>query len=167
MPLGDRLDPAPSGVCGPFGTPSRQRWCARASPRAQCFRCHSGPTLSDADGSLGTGSGNRPFDIGVGLRPENEDDGCAGGPGDPTLPLPEDLRRFSTSPLVGVARTAPFFHDNAAPDLRSAVSHYISTAFRFSEAALIMERARIILSEDEIDDLVAFLEAISVDPSAD
>ena len=66
-------------------------------------------------------------------------------------------------PLDGVV----CFHDNAAPDLRSAVSHYISTAFRFSEAALIMERDRIFLSEDEIDDLVAFLEAISVDPSAD
>ena len=59
------------------------------------------------------------------------------------------------------------FRDNSAPDPRSAVSHYTSTAFWFSEAALIMERVRIILSEDEIDDLVAFLEAISVDPGAD
>ncbi len=30
-----------------------------------------------------------------------------------------------------------------------------------------MERNKIVLSDDEIDDLVVFLEAISVDPSAD
>jgi cytochrome c peroxidase len=137
-----------------------------ASGSAQCFRCHSGPVLADADGSIGTGTGNQGFDIGIAFRAENADDGCAGGPGDPSLPLPEDFKRFSTPALIGIARTAPFFHDNSAPDLRSAVSHYGSAAFAFSEAGVQMEGFRIALTESEIDDLVAFLEAISVDPSA-
>jgi cytochrome c peroxidase len=131
---------------------------------AQCFRCHSGPVLSDADGSLGTGTGNQEFDIGVVFRPENEDDGCMGGPGDPEVPLPPEFRRFSTPPLVGVAETGPFFHDNSAQDLRSAVSHYTTPAFEGSESGLLMERFAIDLTDQDVDDLVSFLRAISLDP---
>ena len=40
------------------------------------------------------------------------------------------------------------------------------SAFTSSEAGLQMEQFPIVLTEPEIDDLVAFLEAISVDPSA-
>lgn len=136
-----------------------------ATGSAQCFRCHSGPTLSDADGSLGRGAGNLEFDIGIGFLPRNTDDGCAGGPGDPSLALPGDFRRFSISPLLGIARFEAFFHDNSVPDLRSAVAHYTSLSFRFSEAGLLMERFRIEMTGDEVDDVVAFLEALSVDPS--
>lgn len=135
--------------------------------QARCSLCHSGPTLSDADGSLGLGTGNLAFDIGIAFRDENDDDGCAGGPGDPDASFPSEFRRFSTPPLIGVAATAPFFHDHSAFDLGSAVSHYASNEFQSSEAAGIMEQigAMIILTDAEIDDIVAFLAAISIDPT--
>jgi len=132
---------------------------------AQCFRCHSGPTLSDADGSLGMGTGNAEFDIGIAFLPHNGDDGCAGGPGDPAAALPGDFRRFSTPSLLGVANLVAFFHDNSVSDFRSAVSHYTSPPFEFSEANLLMEEFTIVMTDGEVDDIVAFLEAISVDPS--
>lgn len=51
------------------------------------------------------------------------------------------------------------------PDLRSAVAHYTSLSFRFSSAGVLMERFRIEMTGDEVDVVVAFLEALSVDPS--
>jgi cytochrome c peroxidase len=46
-----------------------------------------------------------------------------------------DLRefgRFDVPTLFGIARTAPYFHDNSAPDLRAVIDHY-QTMFRFLE----------------------------------
>ena len=135
--------------------------------QAHCSACHSGPALSDADGRLQAGTGNEVFDIGVAFRVENEDDGCSGGPGDSDISFPSEFRRFSTPTLLGVANTAPYFHDNSATDLRSAVDHYALDFFLSTEAGNIMEQngLRTDLSEDEIDDIVLFLEAISVDPT--
>lgn len=135
--------------------------------QAHCSACHSGPTLSDADGTLQTGIGNEVFDIGVAFRVENEDDGCSGGPGDSDISFPSEFRRFSTPTLLGIANTAPYFHDNSAADLRSAVDHYALDFFPSTEAGNIMEQngLRTNMSADEIDDIVSFLEAISVDPT--
>ena len=135
--------------------------------QAHCSACHSGPALSQADGTLQTGTGNEVFDIGVAFRMENEDDGCAGGPGDRDISFPSEFRRFATPPLLGVAQTAPYFHDNSAADLRAAVDHYALDFFLSTEAGNIMEQngLRTDLSEEEIDDIVIFLEAISVDPT--
>ncbi|NRA03162.1 MAG: hypothetical protein HRU00_11250 [Myxococcales bacterium] len=136
-------------------------------PQAQCSTCHSGPVLADADGSLGTGTGNLAFDTGVVNLPANLDDGCSGGPGDPTLPLPAEdagTRRFSTPALVGVNLTAPFFHDNSVSSLLLAVNFYDSAEFAASPAAARLP-APIVINFAQQNQIVAFLEAISVDPS--
>jgi cysteine-rich repeat protein len=139
-----------------------------ATGSAQCFRCHSGPVLASANGSLGTGVGNLGFNTGVSDRPVNDDDGCQGGPGDPTLPLPLEQgggRKFNIPPLVGVARTAPFFHDNSAPTLLDAVAFYDSVEFALSPAGLLMPEP-VLLTAQDIGDIAALLEAVSVDPGS-
>jgi cytochrome c peroxidase len=136
-------------------------------PSAQCSVCHSGLVLSNADGSLGRGTGNLAFDTGVVDLPANRDDGCIGGPFDPTLPLPLEAggnREFSTPPLVGVATTAPFFHDNSVSTLVEAVQFYDTTQFRQSPAAALLPSEVILPFADALD-IAAFLEAISVDPA--
>jgi cytochrome c peroxidase len=74
---------------------------------AQCSRCHSGPALADADGSLGMGTGNLAFNTGVVNVGINANDGCVGGPGDPTIPLPADSPLFITGRNTGWARVYP------------------------------------------------------------
>jgi cytochrome c peroxidase len=135
---------------------------------AQCSTCHSGPALAHADGSLGLGTGNLAFDNGVVNLGVNNNDGCFGGPGDPTIPLPSEPagREFSTPPLLGVANTAPFFHDHSVETLFDAVSFYASVTFLTSPAGLLLPTPSAFSIEDTLD-LVAFLEAISVDPPPD
>jgi len=141
--------------------------------KGQCGRCHNGQALDTADGSLGT-DGNGPidvFDIGVQNIVANDDDGCSGGTFDPTLPLPLEnngVRDFHDSPLIGIARTAPFFHDASAPTLRDAVVHYTSGRFRNSPAGQLLP-TDIDLTKDpvgnsEVDRIVDFLNAVSFVP---
>ena len=104
---------------------------------AKCSECHGGVALAEAATSLG--GGNQAFDTGVVNLPVN------------TTPPPEcpecpplreleagGLREFSTPPLVGVAATAPFFHDNSVPTLRDAVAFYDSAQFNLSPAATLV-----------------------------
>lgn len=135
--------------------------------KGHCFRCHGGPTRSKADGSLGTGAGNLTFNTGVSQLAQNDDDGCVGGSGDPTLALPAEAdgaREFETPPLVGAARTAPFFHDNSVAELRDAVAFYTSDEFAASPAGQLLP-SPVEMTDQDIDDIVSFLEAISLDPS--
>jgi cytochrome c peroxidase len=135
-------------------------------PLAQCFRCHSGPTLADADGSLGTGTGNLNFNTGVVNKIANQDDGCIGGPGDPTDPLPEEdggNREFNTISLLGVGITGPFFHDGSSKTLRRAVDHYRTFTFINSPAGQLMPTPTAFTNLNA-SDITAFLEAISVNP---
>ena len=134
-------------------------------PQAQCSRCHSGPALANADGTLGSGFGNVSFNTGVVDLPANLDDGCVGGPGDPVAALPPEaggIRVFSTPQLLGVANTAPFFHDSSEPTLTGAVLFYDSAEFATSPAAALLG-SPIVISFADVLDIVAFLEAISVD----
>ena len=83
-----------------------------------------------------------------------------------TIPLPAEAggnREFSTPPLLGVANTAPFFHDNSSDTLFDAVSFYVSATFLTSPAAALLPQPSIFSIADTLD-MVAFLEAISVDP---
>jgi cytochrome c peroxidase len=59
----------------------------------------------------------------------------------------DDIDRFKTPSLRGLAARAPYFHNGIAPTLKDVVRHY--------EAALDFEFTR-----EERDDLVAFLEAL-------
>jgi len=87
---------------------------------ASCFRCHSGPLLSDFDfhaiamPQIGPGQG-------VGFE-GHEDFGREHVTGDP-----EDRYKFRTAPLRNVALTAPYGHAGAFNTLEEIVRHYRGT----------------------------------------
>ncbi|HYH46405.1 MAG TPA: hypothetical protein VEG34_12040, partial [Thermoanaerobaculia bacterium] len=98
---------------------------------AKCFNCHTGAVLADATPALG--GGNRNFNTGVGnlrINLENRPENPGGGA------LPREIggsREFNTPPLIGVAETAPFFHDSSVATLREAVAFYDSPEFAASQ----------------------------------
>ena len=93
------------------------------SDQSKCFQCHSGTTLSQADGSLPnsiTGK-NENFNTGVANIFKNS----SAGDNLPTEPAGldsgESSRKFNTPPLFGIKLTAPYFHDGSASNLTEAV----------------------------------------------
>jgi cytochrome c peroxidase len=101
--------------------------------------CHVGPVLGN----------EQNFDTGVVDQPINKRD---------KLPLDtgDGDGGFSTPQLFGIARTAPFFHDNSVNTLDKAVAFYTTSAFRNSPDGLDIQ-----LDDRQIKDIVAFLKAIS------
>ena len=71
---------------------------------------------------------------------------------------------FKIPTLWGVADTAPYFHDNGAKTLRDAVAHY-QRFFNFTEAQdPVGSRSLggfITLTDDDVDDIVAYLQLLS------
>jgi cytochrome c peroxidase len=119
--------------------------------RANCVFCHNGPLLTD----------NAAFDTGVTRRAGN--DVAPAGCTPPCTPLGalEDRngsRRFNVPTLFGTQSSAPFFHDNSAATLREAVAHYASPEFNGSEGGIFS--GGIVITDAEIDDVAAFLEAL-------
>ena len=84
----------------------------------------------------------------------------------PPTPPPSVLPRaflagaFKIPTLWGVKDTAPYFHDNGAKTLRDAVAHY-QRFFNFTEEQdPVGSRTlggRIVLTDDDVDDIVAYL----------
>ena len=124
---------------------------------AKCSECHGGTVLSDASQALG--GGNESFNTGVVNLPINAGDNSGFGP------LPAEAgggREFSTPPLFNVNNTAPFFHDNSVPTLREAVAFYDGVEFNQSPAAdPVTGVGPIGLTNDQIDDITAFLETLT------
>jgi len=153
--------------------------------KARCSSCHSGALLggqsfaSTGVPQLGPGTGPAaPLDWGRG--------------GAPTVPS-DSFSRFSfrIPPLRNVELTAPYMHDGVYPTLEAVVRHYndVPTALRaydvtqvapelrgsyHGDAATINAqlarldfrlRSSLGLTEDEKNDLVAFLKSLT-DPSA-
>jgi len=124
--------------------------------QAKCFNCHNGNVLDEATAALG--GGNRNFNTGVvnqlinlENRPEN--------PGGGAFPSEaHGLREFNTPPLIGIRRTAPFFHDHSAATLHDAVAFYDGGAFNSSPAAALV--GGIQLTTAQMDDLTAFLDSL-------
>ncbi len=77
----------------------------------------------------------------------------------------DDLGSFKTPTLRNVAVTAPFFHDGSAATLRDAVVHYnnggVTTKGDPVNDFLSGGIRPLDLSEDQIDDLVAFMESLT------
>ena len=90
-------------------------------------------------------------------------------PSHPPLPPPFILPRavlaenFKIPTLWGVKDTAPYFHDNGAKTLRDAVAHY-KRFFNFTEDQDPVGSAslggRIVLTDDDVDDIVAYLKLL-------
>lgn len=125
---------------------------------AKCFLCHSGPVLAMAAPELG--GGNQMFNTGVADLPINASfpDACLGG--QPLPPEDSGDRLFSTPQLIGVARTAPYFHNNAVPTLHDAVAFYAGPEFNSSPSAQNPLIGSISMTAQDIDDIVAFLTAL-------
>jgi cytochrome c peroxidase len=59
-----------------------------------------------------------------------------------------EANAFDITALRGIAKTAPYFHDNSSPDLRSVIDHY---NFIFTAGGIPA------VPEDQIDELIAYL----------
>ena len=75
----------------------------------------------------------------------------------------KDIGRFRTPALRNVARTAPYMHDGSLPTLRAVVDFYDKGGEPIPTKHPSIRRLN--LSADEKSDLVAFMEALTADPS--
>jgi cytochrome c peroxidase len=146
--------------------------------RGNCFFCHSGPNFSNGEfhdngvpffirpGVVDAGrhEGIRtvmasPFNL---LGRYNDDPARSTAQATRHVRLePRNWGEFRTPSLRNVAVTPPYMHDGRFPTLRDAVRHYSE----LDEDRLHADGERILrrldLTNDEIDDLVAFLESLT------
>jgi cytochrome c peroxidase len=151
--------------------------------RAACNECHSGPNFTD-DAFHNTGVPQ------VGATVPSSDDGrrngIAGVLADPfnaagpysdqpdgyqlqTLPSGAALDRmrgaFKTPGLRGVARTAPYMHTGSLPTLHDVVLFYRDGGAPSGFSGVKDPAMQpLLLSDQDVDDLVAFLESLNGEP---
>lgn len=112
------------------------------SEKGDCFHCHVGPDFTD-DEPRNTALYTVYKDIGL-ARATGKD---------------EDVGKFKTPTLRNVALTAPYMHDGSILTLHEAVQHYNRGGEpNLNADALIRPLG---LTDQEVDDLVAFLEALT------
>ena len=171
-------------------TAAQRRGMALFYGPARCGTCHSGPLLTDggfhalALPPFGPGRTRRfdPYARDVGRMAETD--------------RLEDAYRFRTPSLRNVALTAPYGHNGAYATLRGIIRHHLDplaaldrwdrsqvvlpdhAGFRESDFAVWEDRRemrrlrarvdieRVELSDAEVDDLVAFLHALTGDTAA-
>jgi cysteine-rich repeat protein len=118
---------------------------------AKCSQCHSGALLTDL----------AAFDTGVTRRAINRVPPPECDP--PCAPIGAreagGFRLFDVPMLLGLGNSAPFFHDNSAATIREAVAHYTTSEFNASEGGEFVFGIQ--LTDGQIDDITAFLEALS------
>ncbi len=167
-------------------SPAAQRGLKTFVGRGNCTLCHHGPTLSDGefhDIRVPDGDGGEPTDSGRfgGVPTLLADEFNARGPySDDTggkaarrlkflVNSPENWGTFKTPSLRNVARTAPYMHQGQFSTLREVVEYYSTLesarppGHHGGEQILVP----LFLSDEEIDDLVAFLESLTdeeIDP---
>jgi cytochrome c peroxidase len=71
----------------------------------------------------------------------------------------ESLNAFKISPLWGVARTAPYFHDNSAKTLEDVMRHY-QAFFANPTTPSVFGPDPIILEQGDMSDITAFLQLL-------
>jgi cytochrome c peroxidase len=147
----------------------------------KCTECHNGPALTSAttmeiaaDGPIELDKLGRWKDTGfenIGVRPTNEDVGNGGRDGTAAA-NPLSITRltgqagdavdgtFKVPGLRNVALTAPYFHNGGQLTLRQVVDFY-SRGGDFADPEKSPNLDVLNLSEQDRDDLVAFLEALT------
>ena len=109
--------------------------------KAKCSTCHAGQDMTDElFHNLGVGMDRKDADLGRFVVTQVE----------------KDKGAFKTPTLRNVARTAPYMHDGSLPTLRAVVDHHDKGGTK--NPWLSDELAPLGLSEQEKQDLVAFLE---------
>jgi cytochrome c peroxidase len=112
--------------------------------RGRCWRCHSGPNFTDeAYHNTGVGWGKAPADPGRHAVTGQE----------------ADRGRFKTPTLRGLRSTAPYMHDGSMATLDEVVAFYNRGGGpnQHLDPAIVP----LGLSKEDVQDLVAFLEALS------
>lgn len=139
--------------------------------KTQCLRCHNGPLLSNHD-FHNINSGNfdgEQLDFGriFGLNAALIDEfNCVGSHSDADPDQCFHLRfmsrethdlqgAFKTPSLRNLKKTSPYFHDGRYKTLEQVVNHYKNLPLNSSEIAAIE------LSEQEIQQLIAFLNSFN------
>jgi cytochrome c peroxidase len=112
--------------------------------RGGCWRCHSGPNFSD----------EKFHTTGIGAVEGKPEPGRFAITG-----KAEDLGRFKTPTLRGVAESGPYMHDGSLATLEEVVEFYRQGGR--SAANLDSKLRPIELSDDDARHLVAFLRALS------
>jgi cytochrome c peroxidase len=112
--------------------------------RGGCWRCHSGPNFTDEDF----------HNTGIGWNAELADRGRYEITNKET-----DRGRFKTPSLRGLTRTAPYMHDGSLTSLEDVVAFY--TRGGNANPNLDPTIKPLELSEQDRQDLVAFLKALS------
>ena len=140
--------------------------------RFECYHCHAAPLFSD---NLQTARMAFPevayhntglYNIGgTGAYPARGI-GLAEFTG-----RPEDMGRFRTPSLRNVALTAPYMHDGSIATLREVLDHYAAGGRTIAEGPHAGDGSQnpfrdplivgFTASEDEINDLIAFLESLT------
>ncbi|MBY6069305.1 c-type cytochrome [Leisingera aquaemixtae] len=117
-----------------------KRGYALFTGRANCASCHTGWMFTD----------NQLHDIGL----RGSDLGAGG-----LEPRDEDMNfRFKTPGLRNIALRAPFMHDGSLGSLRAVIRHYAAGG---AEAGRSPEINGFAIPEEEISDLIAFLETLT------
>lgn len=107
--------------------------------KASCISCHAGPTLSDQNyHNLGMEGDEGRFAV------TNQED---------------DKGKFRTSALRGIAHTAPYMHDGSLATLKDVVDYYNTGGSAHPNKDPLMKPLN--LTAEEVDALVAFMEAMS------
>jgi cytochrome c peroxidase len=114
--------------------------------KAGCVICHTPPLFT-----------NKLFhNVGIGMSAENPDIGAAG---EKAFNDPAKKGQFKTPTLRDIAKTGPYFHDGSVTTLKEAVKLMAGGGLANPQKdPLLADRG---LSDAEIDQLVAFLGALS------
>lgn len=70
-----------------------------------------------------------------------------------------DAGRFDTPPLLGISRTAPYFHDNSAPTLE-AVMQFYQLAFGIMRDAGAPEFIAPVITDDDVTSIAAYMRTL-------
>ena len=116
------------------------------SEKTNCSACHVGPNLTD----------EQYYNLGVGMDSEKPDTGREAVTHDP-----KDTGAFKTPTIRNVALSAPYMHDGSQKTLEEVVAWY--TKGGHPNPYLNQRVKKLLLSEQEQKDLVAFMHACTGD----
>jgi cytochrome c peroxidase len=170
-------------VAGDFSalTMSAKRGLRLFIGKAGCDSCHSGETFSDQKfHNTAVMQKSQPYDLGryedvlrldnpfngIGAFSDNKDAGHEKLDGIVGVMPTDDMRgQFRTKSLRQVAETGPYFHDGSVSTLEDVVRHYnkggATEGYPGTKDDLLVP---LNLTEDEISDLVAFLQSLTGKP---